>query len=161
MYGSLENAVTYFGAGFPEWADLDEEQKTIALTQGSMILDAIYGHRFSGKKTGGYNQLRQWPREGATTTSGEEIPFNIIPAAVEIATFELAKSEVLRPGRILPSSFNSQQIKRQKLDVLEREFFKNQSTVSRDNLPYLPVIEGILFDLLDHTHGQFPIFWVR
>jgi len=161
MYGTLEKATTYYGASFPEWGDLDEAQKTTALTQGSMILDAIYAHRFPGQKTGGIAQIRQWPREGAQTIRGELIPFDMIPPAVEVAAFEIAKSEVLRPGGILPTSFASQQVKKQKIDVLEREFFKNQSMYSRDNLPYLPVIEGILIDIINDNQGSFPIFWVR
>lgn len=162
MYGTLESADTYFASiGFANWATLTDEQKTAALTRGSMILDAIYGFRFPGSKTGGFSQVKQWPRENAQTIRGEDIPDDVIPPAVEIATYEITRSEVERPGNLLPASFPQQQLKKQKLDVLEKEFFKNMSNVPRDSLPYLPMIEGILVDLIADTQGDFPIFWVR
>lgn len=161
MYGDVTKATAYYGTGFPQWADLDDDQKTQSLVTASMILDAIYGARFPGQKTGGLQQLRQWPRTNARTSSGEVIPTELVPPAVEIATFEIAKQEIVRPGRILPAAFNAQQVKRQKIDVLEREFFKNQSQDVRTNLPHLPIIEGILIELISDMQGMFPVFWVR
>ena len=161
MYGDITKADAYFSNTFPSWSGLTGDAKTTALVNASMILDAVYALRFPGYKTGGLSQIRQWPRSNARTSSGEMIPPDLIPPAVEIATFEIAKQELIRPGKILPVAFNAQQIKRQKLEGLEREFFKNQSMRSTDNLPHLPIIEGILIELLGDMQGMFPIFWVR
>lgn len=162
MYGTVVNADAYFASvGFSEWANLIEAQKLSALTNGSMIIDAIYGFRFVGSKTGGYNQLEQWPRVNAVTIRGEEIPDDVIPLAVETATYEVVRSEVQNPGALLPASVSNQQVKKEKLDVLEREFYKDISMVPRDSLPFLPTVEGILYDLISDMQGTFPIFWVR
>lgn len=162
MYGTIDQADTYFSSiGFTNWETLSTEQKTSALVSGSNILDAIYAHRFSGKKTGGYQQSNQWPRSGANTRFGEVIPEDVVPDPIIHAAFEIARSEITKPNSILPATLSGQQIKRQKLDVLEREFFKNDIVDQYGHLPYLPLIEGLIFDFIYSGTGEFPVFWVR
>lgn len=162
MYGTIVDADSYFlNTGFSEWAELSTQEKTSALINGSNLLDAMYVHRFPGQKTGGFNQANQWPRTNAMTVRGEEIPPNVVPLPVINAAYEIAKMDLLDPGSVLPSSFAQQQIQREKVDVIEVAYFKNQSTNVLDNIPFLPIIEGILYDLLVDRQGSFPIFWVR
>lgn len=161
MYGTIAEADAYFGSGFARWGTLTADQKTAALIGGSGIVDALYGHRFPGQKAGGFEQENQWPRINAKTTSDERIPEDLIPNAVKRATYEIVRLEVTRPNSVFPGVVVAQQIKRQKVDVIEKEFFKNQSNNPLDSLPFLPLIEGILLDLLNDRFGDFPIFWVR
>lgn len=162
MYGTTDQADTYFSTiGFTNWETLSTEQKTSALVSGSNILDALYTHRFPGQKTGGFQQVDQWPRINAKTRFGEVIPEDVVPDPIIHAAFEITRSEVTKPNSILPATFTGQQIKRQKLDVLEREFFKNDQVDQYSHLPYLPLIEGLIFDFIYSGTGEFPVFWVR
>lgn len=162
MYGTLLESDQYFlNSGFDQWDNLTDAQKKSVLGRSSVILDALYGHRFPGQKENGLNQVEQWPRVNATTLRGEPIPEGLVPPAVKTAVYEIARIEVTRPGSIIPNTMTNQQVRKQKLDVLEREFFKGVDGNSRDSLPYLPIIEGILSDLVSDNLGLFPVFWVR
>lgn len=162
MYGTIDQADTYFSSvNFSNWSLLTEEQKTTALTTGSNILDALYTHRFPGQKTGGFQQVDQWPRTNAKTRFGEVIPEDVVPDPIIHAAFEIARIEITKPNSILPATLSGQQIKKQKLDVLEREFFKNDIVDQYGHLPYLPLIEGLIFDFIYSGTGEFPVFWVR
>ena len=162
MYGTIAQADAYYSSvNFSNWGLLSDEQKTVALTTGSNILDALYTHRFPGQKTGGFQQVNQWPRTNAKTRFGEDIPADVVPTSLEIAAYVITIQEVSNPGSLLAVSFSSQQVKRQKLDVLEREFFKNDAVDQYGHLPFLPVVEGMLYDILISNLPDFPVYWVR
>ena len=86
------------------WAALSEPEKEQRLVAASDYLDSQY--IFTGKKTD-QNQPREFPRNGATE----------IPTAIKKAVFELALQDSL-------TSNPSAEVKREKVDVLEVEYFQ-------------------------------------
>ncbi len=60
-----------------------------SLLVASEWIDRVYGSRFSGIKTAGRAQVRQWPRVGAFESIDlTVIPSNQIPTEIEHATYE-------------------------------------------------------------------------
>ena len=86
------------------WAALSDSEKEQRLVAASDYLDSQY--IFTGKKTD-ENQPREFPRNGATE----------IPTAIKKAVFELALQDSL-------TSNPSAEVKREKVDVLEVEYFQ-------------------------------------
>lgn len=72
-----------------------------ALLVASEVLDFKFGAQFSGIKTGGRDQEREWPRIGATDIDGHEFTFDEIPREVRFATYELAAVEANSSGAII------------------------------------------------------------
>ena len=86
------------------WSALSEPEKEQRLVAASDYLDSQY--IFNGKKTD-ENQSREFPRNGSTE----------IPTAIKKAVFELALQDSL-------TSNPSAEVKREKVDVLEVEYFQ-------------------------------------
>ena len=93
------------------WAALSEPEKEQRLVAASDYLDSQY--IFNGKKTD-ENQPREFPRNGATE----------IPTAIKKAVFELALQDSL-------TSNSSAEVKREKVDVLEVEYFQSDDGAIR------------------------------
>lgn len=90
MYGSVAAADTYHTArGNTAWATADPTSKPGFLTRASDYVDS-FRDSFSGRKTGGRAQEREWARTDATDASGEELPWDEVPKEVEYATYEAA-----------------------------------------------------------------------
>ena len=71
-YGTLAEALVYHQArGNAAWAATgDESDKQGALLRAAVWLDSTYRFRFTGRKTGGRAQEREWPRTDATDAGG-------------------------------------------------------------------------------------------
>ena len=93
------------------WAALSGPDKEQRLVAASDYLDSQY--IFNGKKTD-ENQPREFPRNGATE----------IPTAIKKAVFELALQDSL-------TSNASAEVKREKVDVLEVEYFQSDDGAIR------------------------------
>ena len=93
------------------WAALTEPEKEQRLVAASDYLDSQY--IFNGKKTDP-NQPREFPRNGATE----------IPTAIKKAVFELALQDSL-------TSNPSADVKKEKVDVLEVEYFQSDDGAIR------------------------------
>ena len=93
------------------WAALTEPEKERRLVAASDYLDSQY--IFNGKKTD-ENQPREFPRNGS----------NEIPTAIKKAVFELALQDSL-------TSNASAEVKREKVDVLEVEYFQSDDGAIR------------------------------
>ena len=89
------------------WAALSDSEKEQRLVSASDYLDSQY--IFTGKKTDA-NQPREFPRNGSTD----------IPTAIKKAVFELALQDSL-------TSNPSAEVKREKVDVLEVEYFQSDA----------------------------------
>lgn len=126
-------------------------QITAARQRGSMVIDRYEKH-FSGRRTGGWQQERAWPRTGATTYYGEAIPDDVIPEAIINASYEAAFLELTNPGSLSPVVTGSSTVKREKVGQLEVEY-ATSSSMSVDDLvalatPVVTVIEGLLWPFL-------------
>lgn len=94
-------------AGFLAWAadrakTYAAEDATIlaALVRASEYVDAAYMVHWQGFKTGGRNQVRQWPRAGAVDREGLAVPSTTVPIEIENATYEGADREITAPGSL-------------------------------------------------------------
>lgn len=148
-YGTNEGFTAYAEAAgyvFPDGTT--EPQKTAARQRGSLFIDR-YEPRFSGSRTGGYTQERAWPRTGASTYYGEPIPSDVVPVAIENASYEAAYLELTNPGSLSPVVTGSSTVKREKVGSLEIEYAASSSTDIGDIVamatPVVTAIEGMLW----------------
>ncbi len=128
-----------------------------ALIRATDYIDAKYGMRFSGTKTGGRAQERQQPRTGQTDSSGEAIDEDEIPVEVINATYEAALLELASPGVLQKSINPAGVIKRVAVEgAVEVEY---ANTEAHDQVIEYPIIDGILATLLstnvDYGSGLF------
>ena len=117
-YVSVTDCTTYHAArGNAAWTGTDAV-KEAALLKAAAYLDGHYCNRFKGMKVDPINQAMQWPRAGVVidgyTLATDTIPARIIAAQCELAL--IALSADLAPNV-------SSGIKREKLDVIETEYF--------------------------------------
>jgi hypothetical protein len=116
--------------------------------RGSRYIDATYGSRFSGSPTGGIDQERAWPRSGACAY-GVSIADDVIPDAVVEASYFAAFQEAKSPGSLSAAVAGSKQVKRQKVEGIEREFFESGSGDAVDDARLkLTDVEGLLAPFL-------------
>lgn len=117
-------------AGFAAW--LEEQGYTLPDTapspailraRGSAYVDG-YEALWTGYRAGGVLQELGWPRTGATVNCVQPIPSDVIPPAVVNASYRAAWLDASTPGILTgPATTPGTRIKRQKVDVIEREFF--------------------------------------
>ncbi len=112
--------------------------------RGSAYLDGLYGARFPGAPSGGFSQERAWPRTGAVAY-GQPIPENIIPAAIEQASYFAALREAQQPGSLAATVTPGRQVKREKVEgAVEREFFEAGSDAASNATPVLTAVDGLV-----------------
>ena len=159
FYGTLAGADAYSAArGNAVWAAATDEDKQAALVRASGYVDGMVGQQasnatagcvyvFPGLKAGGYSQALQWPRTGAVDRMGDQVPDDMVPAAIEKATYEAAAREQAAPGSLNPDFVPSQVVQREKVGPLEQEFAvaKNGNPSIR---PVIGVIDSLLYPLL-------------
>lgn len=115
--------------------------------RGSNYIDGLYGSRFSGVPTGGYAQERDWPRTGAKAYKAV-VPDDVIPVQVENASYEAAWHEANNPGALAVATSASAAVKREKIDVIETEYFAGSGDAVADATVVLSSVEGLLAPFL-------------
>jgi len=146
-YGSVANADQYHSArGNTAWTGSDPD-KLAALFRASQYIDGMGQcdgmSLFPGVKTGGRTQVLAWPRAGAVDWSGAAILADEVRIEVQYATYEAALRELATPGSLSPDYVPATQVKREKVDVLETEYFTPAEGVN----PVRPVV-SIVMDML-------------
>jgi hypothetical protein len=158
-YGTLAAAGVYIAtlANGAKWGAANEGDRTNALIRASRSLDGIHGANFPGTKAGGRAQEREWPRTSAEDLcTGETIPADIVPVEVENAAYALALVELVTPGATSPSFTPGNVMKREKMDVMERERFGPNDGVSfslADMRPQFAAVEDTLRCILVKARG--------
>ncbi|HEY8386231.1 MAG TPA: DnaT-like ssDNA-binding protein [Porticoccaceae bacterium] len=119
---------------------------------GSDYVDAAYGHLLMcSQKTGGWNQEREWPRRGHRIR-GELVPDDLIPQAWINASYRAAYLQATIPGWATNQVTPGRVTKREKVDVIEREFFEaDQAGGGASTAPGFPsdaVINGLVLPWL-------------
>lgn len=118
---------------------------------GSGYIDAAYGYKLAcSQKTGGFDQMLEWPRSGHIL-NGAEVPSDLIPAAWVNASYRAAYLQAVTPGWATTGTDASRQVKRQKVDTLEREFFSAAESAGTSAAPGMPsdsIINGMVTPLL-------------
>jgi hypothetical protein len=147
-YGTLAASKAYHAdRGNTAWAAADDPDLTIALLRGSEYVDARYRGAFSGAKTGERDQVREWPRTGATDASGYTIATDAEPIEVEYATYEAALRELATPGSLLPDVTPSAQVKRKRIEgIIDTEYVAPSGPASAR--PVIAVIDAIMAPLV-------------
>ena len=112
--------------------------------RGSDYLDATYAARLDcSAPTGGIAQERAWPRSGHLIYGGAIDPA-AIPAAWVQASYRAAYREATTPGWATSSRDPSRMTKREKADVVEREFFAPGETAGASGANIDAMIEGLI-----------------
>lgn len=168
-YGTVADADAYHLAhGNALWTGT-ADAKEAALTRASAYIDSRGRYQpkcgpsrslFSGVKTGGRAQALAWPRTGATDADGNAIAPDEIPSEVEQAVYEAALRELIAPGSLLPDYVASRVVKRQKVDVIEREFAVSADGGAANVVPVVTIIENLLAPLLVGTYCDVGVFVV-
>lgn len=117
--------------GFEDWMDAmgyslpgGAPTPAILRTRGSTWLDGTYESAWCGYRTDGVMQTEGWPRTNARLNCVSPIPSDVIPPAIINASYRAAYLEGTTPGILAGSALSSgPRVKRQKVDVIEREFF--------------------------------------
>lgn len=90
---------------------------------GSDYVDAAYEYALQcSHRTGGFEQERAWPRTGHRI-NGQLVPSDLIPPAWVTASYRAAYLEALTPGWATGPKDPNRITRREKVDVIEREFF--------------------------------------
>lgn len=114
---------------------------------GSGYIDAAYEARLScSSRTGGFNQPLAWPRTGHYV-NGLTVPDDLIPQAWVHASYRAAYLEASNPGWATNTTDPSRLTKRERVDVVEREFFaagENGSSSAAVGMPVDGMIEGLV-----------------
>lgn len=137
--------------GFSDWLTtnghvLPESALAPAILRqrGSQYIDGLYGSRFSGQPTGGFAQDRAWPRAGAEAYS-QFIPDDVVPPAIERATYAAAYQEALSPGSLSAAVSAAGAVKRERVEgAVDIEYFEGSGDVAADATIKLSLVEGLM-----------------
>ena len=114
---------------------------------GSNYLDAAYEWRLScSQRTGGFAQEMAWPRS-SHYVNGQAVPDDFVPPAWVNASYRAAYLTAVTPGWATTGTDGSRQTKREKVDVVEREFFAASESAGTDVAPGMPsdsIINGMV-----------------
>lgn len=151
-YGTKEGFEQYaadHGYVIPEGTT--DAQIAAAMLRGSLVIDR-YEPKFSGTRTGGYNQERAWPRTGAVTYYGQAIPSDVVPQPIINASYEASFLELTNPGSLSPVVTGNSVTKREKVGELEVEYAVSSSSSSADVVaaatPVVTIIDGLLWQFM-------------
>lgn len=116
-YVSIDEAETYFDARLhaSTWNEASDDDKARALIMAATLLDR-HVVWLGAKATS--TQAMEWPRQGVDISS--------VPPSVKMAQMELALALLKRDLTAQPDEPG---IKRQKVDVIEQEFFQGADAV--------------------------------
>lgn len=139
--------------GLSEWASAATADRESAILRGMSYIDAL---DFRGVKYD-YDDPLEWPRSSVVDDDGYAIDEDEIPTKLQKATARAAYEELISPG-VLQSVIDAG-IKRERIDVIEVEYFQSSSTAVKINR----AIEGYLKGLLETgsmSGGQVELFRV-
>lgn len=102
-YGTVEDFADYIEARGGDIPTDDTDEMEAALLVASEWIDGVYGPSFSGFKTGGFPQEREWPRQAAYTNTYPQYNFltDEIPDRLKNATYQAAIRQLNSPGCLL------------------------------------------------------------
>lgn len=140
--------------GFENWlADnglsLPSGSPSVAVLRhrGSVYLDGRYGSRLAGTPTGGYAQERAFPRTGVTVY-GAALPDSVIPASVIEASYAAGYYEATTPGGLNPAATAAGAVKREKIDVIEVEYFEGGGSAIENATVTIAAVDGLMAPFL-------------
>ena len=155
-YGTDEGLTTWLAA---QGYSLPSGAPALAVlrARGSAYVDS-YEPYWTGQRTGGVMQEAAWPRAGATANCVTAIPDDVTPLAIVTATYRAAWLDASTPGVLAgPVVTLGMRVKRQKVDVIEREFFDDAAPARRSGPGFVdPLIDALLGAFIcDQKGGAF------
>lgn len=150
-YVEVSEADSYHSArGNAAWTG-ENDAKEAAIVRASEYIDAAYGTRFPGQKTGGRSQSLQWPREKwdgsyVKDDEGFDIMNDEIPQEIADATCEAALRELTDPGSMMPDLERGGGIRAMSAGSVSIEYQANASAKTT-----FSIIDGILSGLLGNV----------
>lgn len=124
----------------------------VLLQLGSSYVDAAYEHRLQcSQRAGGFEQELAWPRSGHYV-NGKLAPNDLVPPSWISASYRAAYISATNPGWSTNQVTPGRITKREKVDVIEREFFTAEEAGGNgDAAPGFPsdaVINGMVLPWL-------------
>lgn len=115
---------------------------------GSQYVDAAYEARLScSSRAGGFSQELAWPRNGHRV-NGQSVPSDLVPQSWINASYRAAYLQAAQNGWAIAGRDPSRVTRREKVDVVEREFFANGEAGDTGNASagfnVDPIIDGWL-----------------
>lgn len=148
-YGTNEGFtewVTANGFTLPEGVNVD----TLRMI-GSAYIDAAYGAKLTcSRRAGGFEQDLEWPRKGHVV-NGELVPDTLIPPVWVKASYRAAYLEAMTPGWATTGTDPNRVTRREKVDVIEVEYFSAAdvaSGASASGMPADSIINGMVLPWL-------------
>lgn len=145
--------------GFLEWLSSqgltlppDAPSADVLRQLGSAYVDSAYEYRLQcSRRAGGFEQENAWPRVGHRV-NGQSVPSDLIPQAWVYASYRAAFLNAQTPGWSTDQVTPGRITKREKVDVIEREFFAaDQAGGGADSAPGFPsdaMINGLVLSWL-------------
>lgn len=142
-YADLATIEAYFTErGDTTFAAASTEAKEGAILRAMGYIET---HRWRGQRVS-ITQSLAWPRVGCKTRDFLEVPSDVVPVSVVYALAEASKRELTTPGTMLPDVVRGTgQLRRDKTDVLETEWFKQDKT---ELLVPFPAVTRFLLDYI-------------
>ncbi|WP_293875559.1 DnaT-like ssDNA-binding protein [Sphingomonas sp. UBA978] len=150
--------------GFLAWLEdhglslpADAPVPAVLRTRGTAYVDG-YETFWTGSRSGGVMQELGWPRTGSTLNCTIAVADDVIPPPVVNAAYRAAWLEASTPGILAgPVSTPGSRVKRQKVDVIEREFFDDGAAKMGGGPAFVDsMIDGALRQFVcDSTGGAF------
>ncbi len=140
----------------------DDSPSSAQLRQrGSVHVNA---HTFPGLPTGGFAQADAWPRTGASAY-GQAIPSDVIPVAIEEASYAAGYFDAMNPGILTTRSSADQRLKRKRTRVegavdTETEYFDSGADGAAGEAVTIPMVEGLLAPFLTSASAGASVFIV-
>lgn len=137
--------------GFQDWLSaqgltLPEDAPTpaVLLQIGSSYIDSAYEYALAcSSRTGGFTQELAWPRRDHRV-NGQLVPDDLIPQQWINASYRAAYLQATNPGWATNTVNPDRVTKREKVDVVEREFFDaSQNGGKTDVAPGMPADAAI------------------
>ena len=99
-YGTVAGFRIYHTARGRDVSTWDDDDATIEAAKlvASEKLDGMQA--WPGFKTGGRDQVREWPRTDVQDREDYTVPYETVPTEVENATYELTLKELQSPGSL-------------------------------------------------------------
>ena len=118
---------------------------------GSSYVDSAYSWKLTcSNRAGGFEQELEWPRTGHIV-NGKAVPQDLIPLQWVHASYRAAFLQATAPGWATRGIDGSRQTRREKVDVIEREFFAPSETVgtsAAQGMPSDSIINGMVLPWL-------------
>lgn len=119
---------------------------------GSAYVDSAYEYRLQcSRRAGGWEQELAWPRIGHVI-NGQTVPDDLVPQAWINASYRAGYLNAITPGWSTDQVTPGRVTKRERVDVIEREFFdQSQAGGSADSAPGFPsdaIINGLVLPFL-------------